>query len=123
MIKEFKAFISHGGVFQAAVGLLLALAFKPIVDAVVDLITNVVARVFSAPDFSTLVIKLGGSGNPEPVLKYGVLINAIISFVIVALVLFMLVKAYNKMTGYKEAEAGPTELDVLTEIRDQLASR
>lgn len=123
MFKEFKAFIQQGNVFQVAVGLILALAFKPIVDSVVDLITNIIARIFSAPDFSTLVIRLGGSGDPEPVLKYGALLNNIISFIVIAFVLFMLVKAYNRMTDYKEPEVGPSEIDLLTEIRDNLARR
>jgi large conductance mechanosensitive channel len=120
MLKEFKAFINNGNVFQVAVGLLMALAFKPVVDSVVDIVTNIVSRIFGAPDFSSLTIGLGDSSPDAPVIRYGVLINSIISFLIVAIVLFMLVKAYNKMTRADEEVAGPTEIELLTEIRDGL---
>ena len=130
MWKEFKAFINQGGVFQTAVGLIMALAFKPIVDSVVaDLVLPIVARIFSQPDFSNLKINLGGKTTTingvdvEAAIAYGKFINVIISFLIIAFVLFLLVKAYNKATGYKEAEAGPTEVELLTEIRDSLARR
>lgn len=132
MWKEFKAFINQGGVFQTAVGLILALAFKPIVDSVVaDLVLPIVARIFSQPDFSGLKINLGGETTTingtevQAAIAYGKFINVVISFVIIAFVLFLLVKAYNKATGYKEPEpeTGPTEIELLTEIRDSLASR
>ncbi len=132
MWKEFKAFINQGGVFQTAVGLILALAFKPIVDSVVgDVVLPIVGRIFNAPDFSSLKINLGGKETEiagqkvQAAIAYGNLIDVIISFVIIAFVLFLLVKAYNKATGYKEpeAETGPTEIELLTEIRDSLASR
>jgi large conductance mechanosensitive channel len=121
MTKEFKAFIQQGNVFQVAVGIIMALAFKPIVDNVVDIITNIISRIFGAPDFSTLTIDLGGGKGS--VIRYGILINSIISFLIIAFVMFLLVKAYNRMTGYKEPEVGPSEIDLLTEIRDNLARR
>ena len=132
MWKEFKAFINQGGVFQTAVGLIMALAFKPIVDSVVaDLVLPIVARIFSQPDFSNLKINLGGKTTKingvdvEAAIAYGKFINVIISFLIIAFVLFLMVKAYNKATGYKEPEpeTGPTEIELLTEIRDSLASR
>jgi large conductance mechanosensitive channel len=124
MINEFKAFINQGNVFQTAVGLILALAFAPIVTSLVDdIIMQVVARVFSAPDFSTLSIGLGGSGDPEPALYYGRFINFIISFLIIAFVLFLLVKAYNRAFPPKDEEAGHTEIELLTEIRDSLSRR
>jgi len=133
MWKEFKAFINQGGVFQTAVGLIMALAFKPIVDSVVgDVVLPIVGRIFNAPDFSSLQINLGGKEKELPdgtkiqaAIAYGNLINVIISFLIIAFVLFLMVKAYNKATGYKEPEpeTGPTEIELLTEIRDSLASR
>lgn len=132
MWKEFKAFINQGGVFQTAVGLIMALAFKPIVDSVVaDLVLPIVARIFSQPDFSGLKINLGGETTTingtevQAAIAYGKFINVVISFLIIAFVLFLMVKAYNKATGYKEPEpeTGPTEIELLTEIRDSLASR
>lgn len=132
MWKEFKAFINQGGVFQTAVGLIMALAFKPIVDSVVgDLVLPIVGRIFNTPDFSGLKINLGGKETEingtkvQAALAYGKFINVVISFLIIAFVLFLMVKAYNKATGYKEPEpeTGPTEIELLTEIRDSLASR
>lgn len=134
MLKEFKEFINKGGVFEAAVGLILALAFAPIVTSMVnDVIMPIVGRVFGAPDFSNLQIELGGPQEctvaadgtetcVEAAIRYGAFINTIISFVLIALVIFLLVKAYNKaQKPAEEEEAGPTEVELLTEIRDQLA--
>ncbi len=133
MIQEFKDFVAKGGVFEAAIGLVFALAFKPIVDSLVaDVILPIVARVFSVPDFSELKIGLGGSEEvtladgtvvmQEAAIRYGNFIDTIISFLIIALVLFMLVRAYNKATNKVEEEEGPSEVDLLTEIRDNLKS-
>ena len=133
MIQEFKDFINKGGVFEAAVGLILALAFTPIVNSMVNhMIMPIVGRIFGAPDFSELTIGLGGSEEvtladgtvvmQEAALRYGAFINTIISFVLIALVIFMLVKAYNKSKPPVEEEAaGPSEVELLTEIRDNLA--
>ncbi len=133
MIQEFKDFVNKGGVFEAAVGLILALAFAPIVNSMVaDVIMPIVGRIFGAPDFSNLKISLGGEECSvdaatgleiceEAAIRYGAFINTIISFVLIALVIFMLVKAYNNMDKKVEEEAGPSEVDLLTEIRDNLA--
>ncbi len=134
MIQEFKEFINKGGVFEAAVGLILALAFAPIVNSMVaDVIMPIVGRIFGAPDFSELKIGLGGQECSidaatglevceEAAIRYGAFINTIISFIMIAFVIFMLVKAYNKAQKPAEEEAdGPSEVDLLTEIRDSLA--
>jgi large conductance mechanosensitive channel len=129
MISEFKDFINKGGVFEAAVGLILALAFAPVVQGMVDyMIMPIVARIFGKPDFSELSIKLGGTATDadgnivEPAIMYGAWLTEIISFVLIALVVFMLVKAYNKTNEAKaEEEVGPSAEDLLTEIRDSLA--
>ncbi|MGH1502237.1 MAG: large conductance mechanosensitive channel protein MscL [Acidimicrobiales bacterium] len=133
MLKEFKEFINKGGVFEAAVGLVLALAFAPIVNSMVaDVIMPIVGRIFGAPDFSELKIGLGGQECSideatglevctEAAIRYGAFINTVISFVLIAFVVFMLVKAYNNATKKEEEEAGPSEVDLLTEIRDSLA--
>ncbi len=131
MIQEFKDFINKGGVFEAAVGLILALAFAPIVNSMVaDVIMPIVGRIFGAPDFAELKIGLGGEECTtddagvetcaEAAIRYGTFINTIISFVLIAFVIFMLVKAYNKANGEPE-EDGPSAEDLLTEIRDSLA--
>ena len=133
MWKEFKEFINNGNVFETAVGLIMALAFKPIVDSVVDIITNIISGILKLPDFSSLVITLHkaseadiAAGKTDAVIKYGALINNVISFIVIAFVLFMMVKAYNKMSrkqAVEEAPAGPSEVELLTEIRDALKAR
>lgn len=128
MIQEFKDFINKGGVFEAAVGLIMALAFKPVVDSLVaDVIMPIVGAIFGQPDFSGLKIGLGVEETledgtvQEAAISYGLFINTIISFVLIGLVLFFMVKLYNRATAEPEAEdEGPSEIDLLTEIRDGL---
>ncbi len=117
MIQEFKDFINKGGVFEAAVGLIMALAFIPVVASLVDdILMQIIAAVFGQPDFSSLSFGLG-----DATIRYGNFFTAIISFVMVALVVFFLVKAYNAAKEPEAADDGPSEIDLLTEIRDNLA--
>lgn len=131
MLQDFKDFINKGNVFEAAVGLIMALAFVPVVKSMVDdLIMPVVARIFGQPDFSQLKIGLGGSElvtldngtevMQEAAIRYGAFINEIIAFLIIGFVIFMLVRAYKRATAAEEEESGPSEVDLLTEIRDGL---
>ncbi|MGB5755308.1 MAG: large conductance mechanosensitive channel protein MscL [Acidimicrobiales bacterium] len=131
MLQEFREFINKGGIFEAAVGLIMALAFVPVVGSLVnDVIMPIVARVFGQPDFSALSLGLGGSTEVtlddgtvvmrEPSIMYGAFINTIISFVIIGFVIFMLVKVYNRATNKVEEDEGPSETELLTEIRDSL---
>ena len=132
MIKEFRDFINRGNVFDAAVGLILALAFKPVVDSMVaDMIMPIVARILNQPDFSDLEIGLGGSQTlddgtvVEAAIRYGTFINEVISFLIIGFVVFLMVKAYNRAMNAKDEEeeaSGPSEVELLTEIRDNLKS-
>ncbi len=134
MIQEFKDFINKGNVFEAAVGLIMALAFAPVVQGLVDnIIMPVVARVFGQPNFDSISIGLGGTQEvtlddgtvvmQEPTILIGTWITTVLGFVILAFVVFMMVKAYNKANPTEEEEDGPSEVDLLTEIRDGLASR
>ncbi len=117
MIQEFKDFINKGGVFEAAVGLIMALAFIPVVTSLVDdILMQIIAAVFGQPDFSSLSFDLG-----DATIRYGNFFTAIVSFVLVGLVVFFLVKGYNAMTKPEAEDAGPSEVDLLTEIRDNLA--
>ncbi len=116
MIEEFKDFINKGGVFQAAVGLIMALAFVPVVDGLVKFILMpIIAAIFGQPDFSSIGFNLGDSR-----VFVGAWINTIISFVIIAAVVFMLIKAYMSFSKPAEEDAGPSEVDLLVEIRDSL---
>jgi large conductance mechanosensitive channel len=131
MLQEFKDFINKGGIFEAAVGLIMALAFVPVVASLVDdVIMPIVARIFGQPDFSSLSIGLGGTQEvvledgtvvlQEPSIQYGSFINEIITFAIIGFVIFMLVKFYNRATNKAEEEEGPNDIELLTEIRDSL---
>lgn len=131
MIQEFKDFINKGNVIDAAVGLIMALAFIPVINSLVeDVIMPVVGRIFGAPDFSDLKIGLGGSEEVtledgttvvrEAAIRYGAFLNEIIAFLIIAFVVFMMVKAYNRATKAGAEEDEVTEIDLLTEIRDGL---
>ena len=134
MIQEFKDFINKGNVFEAAVGLIMALAFAPVVQGLGDdILMPIIARIFGQPDFSDIKINLGGSQEvtledgtvvmQEPAILIGQWITTVLGFVILAFVVFLMVRAYNRATEAKEEEAGPSEVDLLTEIRDGLAAR
>ncbi len=119
MMSEFKAFIDKGDVVTIAVGLILALYFKTIVDAILEgVIMPIVAAIFGEPNFAAIGFSIG-SGDNAAFISIGLVLNALISFIAVAFILFLLVKAYNRASNASE-EGGPSEVDLLTEIRDQL---
>lgn len=119
-LKEFKDFIATGNMIELAVAVILGgVIGAAITSFTEDILMNVVAAIFGKPDFAGLTFKLG-----KGVIKYGNFINALIALVITGLVLFMLIKAYNKMRKPIEAAPpGPNEIDLLTEIRDALRAR
>ena len=126
MIQEFKDFIAKGNVMDMAVGIIIGAAFTAIVTSLVDDLINPLIGIFlGGVDFGGLSLSIG-----EATFTYGNFIMAIINFLIIAWVVFLLVKAVNKAkdaaTTQEEAveeEAGPTEVDLLKEIRDSLAAR
>jgi large conductance mechanosensitive channel len=119
MWKEFKDFISKGNLVELAVAVILGLAFNAVVQSLVaDVFTPLIAAIFGQPDFSAITIPIG-----ESEILIGRFLNAVISFVIVGFVLFLVVKAYNRAFPKEEEPAGPTEIDLLTEIRDELRRR
>lgn len=108
-IKEFKEFISRGNVMDMAVGIIIGGAFTTIVNSLVNDIINPILGIFGGKDFSQYYIQLNG----EATLNYGAFISAIINFLIMALVIFTLIKVLNKvasLTKKKEEEqpAAPT---------------
>lgn len=132
MLKEFKEFIARGNVFDMAVGIVMGAAFTAIVNsAVADLVMPIVGVLTSGVDFGDKFIALNGEDYANlaaakaaaaPVLTYGVFVNAVINFLIVAFVIFMLIKQVNRLKK-KEAAAPsepPAEILLLTEIRDLL---
>ncbi len=136
MFKEFKQFISKGNVMDMAVGLVTGSAFTAIVTSLVnDVIMPCVGVIVGGVDFTDLKIVLkAASGDAEAVtLNYGSFIQAVVNFLIVAFVIFLVVKAMNKMRAAaeklvkkeeEEKAAAPAEppadIALLTEIRDLL---
>ncbi len=133
MMSEFKEFISKGNVLDLAVGVIIGAAFGKIVTSLTeDLIMPLIGKVFGGLDFTSKYIVLSGEVAPGTplaaareaganVLAYGSFFTALINFVIMAWVIFMIVKAANKaMPAAPAAPAGPSEVDLLTEIRDAL---
>ena len=137
MIKEFRDFIARGNVVDMAVGIIIGAAFTAIVNSLVaDLINPIIGVITGGLDFSNLFVNLGSGDYASlaaakeagaPVFAYGSFITAVINFLIIAFVVFLLVKLVNRVkdAAIKKEEAvaapaGPTELDVLLEIRDSL---
>jgi large conductance mechanosensitive channel len=119
MLKEFKEFVSRGNLVDLAVAVVLGLAFAAVVNSLVaDVITPLIAAIFGQPDFSAITIPIGDSE-----ILIGNFLNALISFLIVAFVLFLVVKAYNRAFPKEEEPAGPSEVELLTQIRDELRRR
>lgn len=123
MLNEFKTFIMRGNVMDLAVGIIMGAAFTAIVTSMVDdLVNPLLGLIIGGIDFSSLSFGLG-----EAQFMYGNFINAVIKFVVIAWVVFLLVKGLNTMKDMairKEevvaAPAGPTQEELLAEIRDLL---
>ena len=128
IISEFKTFINRGSVVDLAVGIIIGGAFGKIITSFVnDVIMPPIGMLLGGLDFSSfaIVLKEAVGKNPPVMLKYGVFINVIIDFLIVAFAIFLLVKAMNKMKRKQEevpAEPPPPtpEVELLSEIRDLL---
>ena len=136
-IKEFKEFAMRGNVIDLAVGVIIGAAFGKIVDSIVgDLIMPLVSMVVGKLDFSNLFLVLGN--NPEnltaladlkkagiPVFAYGSFITILLNFIILAFIIFMMVKQMNRLRKADQEEAPapaetPEEVQLLREIRDSL---
>ena len=132
MVSEFKAFIARGNVLDLAVAVIIAAAFGKIVTALVDgIIMPIVGMAMGGVDFSQLFFALDGNDYANlaaaqeaaaPVITYGAFIQTIIDFLRIAFVIFMIIKAYNRMIKKEEAApAAPAEeILLLREIRNSL---
>lgn len=119
MLKEFKDFINRGNLVELAIAFVLAAAFGLVVNAIVDgIFMPIIAAIFGQPDFNNIGFDLGDTR-----VFVGLAITAIVNFLIIALVCFLVVKAYNKMKPPVTEENLPTEVELLTEIRDALRAR
>ncbi|WP_431321356.1 large conductance mechanosensitive channel protein MscL [Rhizobium sp. YTU87027] len=144
MLNEFKAFIARGNVMDLAVGVIIGGAFGGIVKSLVDdVIMPIVGAVFGGFDFSNYFIGLSSNVNAQTlaaarqqgaVLAYGSFITVLINFLILAWIIFLMVKGVNTLQkqvdkqlkikqANEEAAAPPADVALLTEIRDLLAKR
>ena len=136
-IKEFKEFAMKGNVMDMAVGVIIGGAFGKIVSSLVDdVLMPIIGKLTGGVSFTDLFVNLG-EGEYETlaaakdagaaVLAYGQFIQNIIDFLIIAFCIFLMIKAMNKMKKEEpaapEAPAGPTQEELLTEIRDLLKSK
>ena len=105
LIKEFKEFISRGNVMDMAVGVIIGGAFTAIVNSLVnDMLMPLLSLLIGGFDFSGLCIALG-EGENAATINYGSFISAIINFLLIALVIFLIIKAINKVSRKKKEEA------------------
>ncbi len=137
MLQDFKAFIAKGNVIDLAVGVIIGAAFGAIVKSLTDeIIMPIVGAIFGNIDFSDRYLVLSGdvaAGTPlaaareagANVLGLGAFVSVIINFVILAFIIFLMVRYVSKLSAKmakpeEAAPAGPTEVELLTEIRDAL---
>lgn len=138
MLDEFKAFIARGNVMDLAVGVIIGGAFGKIVSSLVDdIIMPIIGAVTGGIDFSNYFIRLSSAVTATnlveakkqgAVLAYGSFITVIIQFLILAWIIFLMVKGINSLRAKEEAKpsapaAPPADIALLTEIRDLLKSR
>ncbi|WPZ26792.1 large conductance mechanosensitive channel protein MscL [Sulfitobacter pontiacus] len=142
-MQEFKDFIAKGNVMDLAVGIIIGAAFTAIVTSLVsDLINPVIGLVLGGVDFTSMYVVLSGDvpagtgldaarETGAAIFAYGAFITACINFLIIAFVVFMLVKSVNRLKSLAErpddvapeVATGPSQLDVLLQIRDELAKK
>jgi len=134
LLSEFKAFAMRGNVIDLAVGIVIGMAFGKIVSSLVtDVIMPPIGWLIGNVDFSALELVLqpasigaNGAAIAAVSIKYGLFLNSIIQFAIVAFAIFVVIKAINRLRAPTAAEAPPgpsEEVKLLGEIRDALKSR
>ena len=138
MLKEFKEFAMKGNMLDMAIGFILGAAFGTVIKSLVDdILMPIISAIFGTPDFSNLFTVLKAPADTTGInmnsidavreaggiaLGYGLFINALIAFAILAFILFIIVRNVNKMKKAEEEAppTGPTQEDLLGEIRDLL---
>jgi large conductance mechanosensitive channel len=136
MLEEFRTFIARGNVLDLAVAVIIGAAFATITTSLTqDMIMPVIGAIFGGLDFSSFFLLLGpvpegyrGSMTDyaalkaagAPVFGWGQFVTVLINFLILAFIIFLMIRAANRMIGRKDDAGGPTEVDLLTQIRDEL---
>lgn len=138
MIQEFKTFIARGNVLDLAVGIIIGAAFTSIVNSLVeDIVNPVLGLIIGGIDFSNLYFVMSGDvpagaslaaarNSGAAIFAYGSFLMAVLNFLIIAWVVFLLVKAVNRALPKKVEEpapVGPTQEELLAQIRDLLAAK
>ena len=139
MLREFTAFIARGNVLDLAVAVIIGAAFATITTSLTDdLIMPVVGAIFGGLDFSSYFVLLGpvpegynGSltnyaalkAAGAPVLGWGQFVTVLINFLILAFIIFLMVRFANRLAAPRPTEAAPSEVELLAEIRDELRRR
>ncbi|MEJ7776753.1 MAG: large conductance mechanosensitive channel protein MscL [Sphingomicrobium sp.] len=139
MFREFRTFIARGNVLDLAVAVIIGAALATITTSLTeDVIMPVIGTIFGGLDFSSYFVLLGpvpegyfGSmtnyaalkAGGAPVLGWGQFITVVINFLILAFIIFLMIRAANRLTGRVDVAAGRSEVDLLTEIRDELRRR
>jgi large conductance mechanosensitive channel len=130
MVQEFKEFITTGDLMSVAVAFIMALAIKAVIDSFVkDIFTGVLGLFVKCEAILDGTGKKIGencsglAGKAYKSVGWGNFVNNVINFVLIAFVVFMLVKVYKKMSGRQLAQDGPSDNDLLKEIRDSLKNR
>jgi len=120
LLQEFKDFVNRGNLVELAIAFILATAFAPVVLSIVDnIFMPIIAAIIGQPDFSSLGIDIGDAR-----INYGTPLTLIINFLVIAVVCFFVVKAYNaSKKPAEEEDSGPSEVELLAEIRDALRDR
>lgn len=133
MMKEFREFAARGSVIDLAVGVIIGAAFGKIVDSLVnDMIMPLVSKIFGGLDFSSYYIPLNSQGFNLPladakkagaVFAYGNFITVLLNFIILAFIIFLMVRAINRLKREEPAKpqaVTPEDIVLLREIRDEL---
>jgi len=128
-LREFRDFVATGNVIDLAIAVVLGAAVKAVIDRFMEAIVNpLIGAIVGKPNldtFLTITVRKGSAN--ESVISFGAVLTQLINLVLVGLVLFLCLRAYNRMRKPKDvpppAPSGPTEIELLTEIRDSLRNR
>jgi large conductance mechanosensitive channel len=116
VIKEFRDFINRGNVIDLAVAFVMGVAFTAVVNTFVDsILLAIIGAIFGEPGFDFLNVTVN-----DVTIGFGTFLNAVVTFLLIAFGVFLVVKAVNRFR--RTAEAGPTDIELLTQIRDELRS-